>query len=800
MLRIKNLLHRNLLRVFNVNISRYTFTTNYNHSFDDPKNSKITSVLNEEEAAPSNRPITKNWNSRKSFEVFSEIDENVEEYVPNEEIDDYTTNEIEKIITKTDRNFKTLVLQTQEAVIRLLRYTPDFIEKCCIIFVENVLSNQTSKCEELIQTKLKKSKTESRMIVNNLTIVYEFLDRGMKGFLTGDVSYHLIANSKEIIDKYLNELQLIESELNNLGIDPERYYDCFFRIDLKNFYKNNPTKHLVMNLAKHMENTDGNAKSKLLYNVNFQTIFFSIKPNGKIKIKKKSDLLVDEKKIKKDLNDIKNKLQTKFNDMYNDILDNCIPNKLRTPFHGLLYPHLENKQNFFRRQLYIEEGSFERANDHFIKVFNDMQKIDKAHEMFFNRKMIINWHESLSRAVAEYQKEVTVNQSWKAKSRQYLKYIIALPSSEVSILCLLHVLRLIINNMEIKKEDKITKTKRLLKLVRQQESPDEDFEIEIPLVSFAEDLGTLFFTELRNTKIDHVFSNPNAKAYFKALSSNLFQYEVSKSDKVKIGVYLTNILVNNIWFDKWDSYKKTGTIPSKILKIVQKSIEDGKRQNFIAIDKDFVSEYYDVIQRSYSLNIQIQKSLPMIYPPMNWKNFKIGSHFLRQTHLSKIVSDNFEASSLFEKTDVHHIMKCLDKLGKVKWKINNRTLDLVEFTWANGGGKPFIPQRFNDREVTKEQINETKDIKEKLNLLRESQSNRELHSLRSDFNIKMQIAKDFKKCNEIYFPHNIDYRGRAYPITPHFNHLGSDLCRGLLEYAEAKPLGLTGLKWLKVKI
>ena len=47
-------------------------------------------------------------------------------------------------------------------------------------------------------------------------------------------------------------------------------------------------------------------------------------------------------------------------------------------------------------------------------------------------------------------------------------------------------------------------------------------------------------------------------------------------------------------------------------------------------------------------------------------------------------------------------------------------------------------------------------------------------------------------------PHNVDFRGRAYPIPPHLNHIGDDLSRGLLKFGEFKPLGETGLRWLKI--
>lgn len=52
----------------------------------------------------------------------------------------------------------------------------------------------------------------------------------------------------------------------------------------------------------------------------------------------------------------------------------------------------------------------------------------------------------------------------------------------------------------------------------------------------------------------------------------------------------------------------------------------------------------------------------------------------------------------------------------------------------------------------------------------------------------------------MFFPHNLDFRGRAYPIPPLFNHLGNDLCRGLLMFGEAKPLGPKGFTWLKIHL
>lgn len=62
------------------------------------------------------------------------------------------------------------------------------------------------------------------------------------------------------------------------------------------------------------------------------------------------------------------------------------------------------------------------------------------------------------------------------------------------------------------------------------------------------------------------------------------------------------------------------------------------------------------------------------------------------------------------------------------------------------------------------------------------------------------MARKMKDEEGFYYPHNLDFRGRAYPMHPYLNHLGSDLCRGILEFAEGRPLGKSGLHWMKIQL
>jgi DNA-directed RNA polymerase, mitochondrial len=90
------------------------------------------------------------------------------------------------------------------------------------------------------------------------------------------------------------------------------------------------------------------------------------------------------------------------------------------------------------------------------------------------------------------------------------------------------------------------------------------------------------------------------------------------------------------------------------------------------------------------------------------------------------------------------------------------------------------------------------DSKKRKEILKVIQALRDEHSLRSDFLLKLNIAQTFSKLDYFYFPHNLDFRGRVYPIPPHLNHIGNDLARGLLLFGKGQRLGESGVRWLKI--
>ena len=76
----------------------------------------------------------------------------------------------------------------------------------------------------------------------------------------------------------------------------------------------------------------------------------------------------------------------------------------------------------------------------------------------------------------------------------------------------------------------------------------------------------------------------------------------------------------------------------------------------------------------------------------------------------------------------------------------------------------------------------------------------ELLSLKSSFLLKLEVAKQLRSVPRFFLPHNLDFRGRAYPIHPHLHHMADDVARGLLTFAEPNKLGKDGLRWIMVHV
>jgi DNA-directed RNA polymerase len=198
------------------------------------------------------------------------------------------------------------------------------------------------------------------------------------------------------------------------------------------------------------------------------------------------------------------------------------------------------------------------------------------------------------------------------------------------------------------------------------------------------------------------------------------------------------------------------------------------------------------------------KHQPMVVAPRPWRpsiDNPEGGYLLQTVPFIRTSNQKATHLKIYDTRRVSKVMNCL---GNIRWRINDKILALMEEAWERDlkmAGIPAVEDPIvEEMPADDEELSEEEKRSQKLRRYNALRQRAELRSERPTFQLKLRVAKDFENAESLYFPHNIDFRGRAYPIPPHLNHIGDDVCRGLLMFAEAKPLGAEGFSWLKISL
>ncbi|XP_044528482.1 DNA-directed RNA polymerase, mitochondrial [Gracilinanus agilis] len=291
-----------------------------------------------------------------------------------------------------------------------------------------------------------------------------------------------------------------------------------------------------------------------------------------------------------------------------------------------------------------------------------------------------------------------------------------------------------------------------------------------------------------------------------SICSNLLIQEKTWPDVVlvQLGTQLIEILVQSIYMP---SNLSSSQAEKKLIPVLYHvySFLSVKQIGFIKPHPSFIQLVAEASCTSLTFDVSV---MPMLCPPMPWTSPSFGAYLLHPTKLMRCLDGTVQHQQLLESCppeQLHSVLDALTQLGNCAWKVNQPVLDLVISIFnAKGSKKLDVPPPMSEA-PTPPSYKLAKDIssKEKAELRREiaqcHKTAREMYGLRMDALYKLSIAHHLRD-QIFWFPHNMDFRGRAYPCPPHFNHLGSDMTRAILLFAEGKPLGPNGLDWLKIHL
>lgn len=149
-------------------------------------------------------------------------------------------------------------------------------------------------------------------------------------------------------------------------------------------------------------------------------------------------------------------------------------------------------------------------------------------------------------------------------------------------------------------------------------------------------------------------------------------------------------------------------------------------------------------------------------------------------------------------------LEAINAVQDTSWRINSWLLDVIRECWHNDIQVPSLPSPEDihipgrmPEDVWDLMSDEEKSAYRRDKALKYTENTRRV-SKRDTFLRQLAIAERMRDEDAIYFPHNLDFRMRMYPIPRDLNPQGDDVAKSLLMFAEGKPVGQRGYFWLQV--
>ncbi|EOY31498.1 DNA/RNA polymerases superfamily protein isoform 3 [Theobroma cacao] len=457
-----------------------------------------------------------------------------------------------------------------------------------------------------------------------------------------------------------------------------------------------------------------------------------------------------------------------------------------------------------RRQVKEETEAWEKMVEEYRELQREMCEKKLAPNLPYVKGLFLGWFEPMREAIAREQK-VQKGKSKKLRAA-YAPHIELLPADKMAVIVMHKMMGLVMGAQE----------NGFVQVVQAAVHIGVAIEQEVRIHNFLE--KTKNYQRKKTT--DEVQGLSKEKEILKKRVNSLIRrrrlVEVQKLVKneeikpwgrdaqAKLGSRLLELLTETAYVQP--PIDQSGDSPP--------DVQPAFRHKFKTISKDpgkKMMKRYGVIECDPLILSGLDRSakhmlipyVPMLVPPKKWKGYDKGGYlflpsYVMRTHGSRKQQDALKGVHVKK---MQKVFEALDTLGSTKWRVNKKVLAVVESIWASGGNIAGLVDR-NDIPIPEKPSSEdsTESQEWKWSVRKANKINRERHSQRCDTELKLSVARKMENEEGFYYPHNLDFRGRAYPMHPHLNHLSSDLCRGVLEFAEGRPLGRSGLHWLKIHL
>ena len=143
-----------------------------------------------------------------------------------------------------------------------------------------------------------------------------------------------------------------------------------------------------------------------------------------------------------ELQKLEGQLNKVINAMYNDLARQLFKlDKFLLPAHGIQHPDSENPMNLFKRQLKLEELSFELAHKKYRRSLDDLMRIGRADQLATSHRYMINWIKTIEAAITEQQRIIVKRGNVDPKKDKLSFLLIQMRSDKMAALCIMHLMK-----------------------------------------------------------------------------------------------------------------------------------------------------------------------------------------------------------------------------------------------------------------------------------------------------------------------------------------------------------------------
>ncbi|MCJ1426029.1 DNA-directed RNA polymerase [Sticta canariensis] len=466
--------------------------------------------------------------------------------------------------------------------------------------------------------------------------------------------------------------------------------------------------------------------------------------------------------------------------------------------------------HLFERQKRLERDTFDSAINRW-RLENESLKSFGINTAIGQRSVgatLWTWHEALVPRIEEEIRKVNEAEGKVAKSPAdtdrciYGPFLRLLPPYKLSAITILSSIAVLTDRRADHKGVPLSKLVTAAGMTIEDEIAAEKIKIGSESLGANEDLAKRFQRVLNLIKN----RNPQRPIAQLLASTKYFEHPQHESwtpsTRARVGAVLISRFIEIAEIDVQLTDPRTGTEhrESQPALVHGFLISKGRRLGVLRFNKAFLGKL-----SKEPLTAATSRFLPMLVEPRPWTGFTKGA-FLAYSRKAVRIKGDYESTryavAASRNGDMKQIFAGLDILGKTPWRVNRDLLEVMLRAWQTGEAFGKLPAEHPEFDYPPEPESGA-PIKFRRKWMRDIKGieNKKagVKSQRCFYNFQLEIARAFAG-ETLYFPHSVDFRGRAYPMVPLFNHMGADPCRSLLVFQKGKELGEGGLRWLKIHL